>query len=1068
MSSRTPREEQSATGAVVKVELPDGTSMRFGRRDFMRVSAVAAAAAGLAGAEGCTPGQEHIYPRVHRPEEARPGLPLDYATTCAACPAGCGVLARAREGRVIKLEGNPEHPVNRSGLCARGQATVLDLYDPDRARSSMRVSRGKEPPLSLAPDAVDQAVADALKKANGGKPRVALLTGAVNGPAMRALLSDFAAQFSVARVVEWEPLGAMTDAIAAAQERCYGKKLVPQYRLDRASTIVAFGSEFLDTWLSPVQLARYFSKRRRPEDPSGLSSFWVFEGRMSLTGSNADHRVRVKPSHLADVAMAMANAVLVEKKFGALASRGDILAGLGGYGVDAIAAKTGVDAAAIRKAADELIKSAGKSVVMGGGAASTGVSGLALEVAVNLLNSALGNDGPTVDWVRPSQQTSGSHGGLASLAHELRSGTYDALIIWGTNPVYSAPPVLGFAEAMSHVPLVVSVADRIDETAKHADYVVAAAHGLECWTDAAPVWGIVGVGQPAMQPIGAMRGLGDVLASWASLLGAKGALADAAAEAAKTDAVPSAAYHYIRRHWREHVYPAAGGAKDFETFWRDLLHLGVLVPETYPAPGAPRDFDAKALALPERESGKAGDIELVLYAPHNLYDGRSANNGWLQEYPDPVTRVTWDACVGLSPKRMKAMGLTDGDVCEVSSSGWRVWLPAVSVPGHHDDVASVPLGYGRTAVGVVGNEIGANGFTLVAMTQQGPQLAGQPATVAKAGWRVELAIPQGEKTIDLSERPLIPVTTLTRFKQDPKSGTERPEGDWSIWPKHEYPDVRWGMAVDLSACTGCGACTIACQAENNIPTAGRKGVQRGREMHWLRVDRYHVMPVEPRQAKTKADLESQEAGRAKAKEDAGWLDNPVVVPHPLMCQHCENAPCETVCPVGATNHSSDGLNVQAYNRCVGTRYCSNNCPFKARRFNWFDYSKDRNNFLSRLFEPEMPKLAAMNNRWPLPLKFNPEVTVRSRGVMEKCTFCVQRIAVGRGKAKDEGRKIKDGDVVPACAQTCPTQAIRFGNLSDPESEVAKLRASQRGLTMLDEQKVGSSVTYLTKVRNDEG
>jgi len=1056
---------QGEACATVQVELPDGTSLRLGRRDFMRIGAVAAAAAGIA---GCAPEQERILPRVHRPEEARPGLPLNYATACQSCPAGCGVVARAREGRVVKVEGNAEHPVNRGALCARGQASVLDLYDPDRARSSMLVARGKAPPVTMSPEAVDQAVTDALKKANGGKPRVAVLTGSIQGPAMRSLLTDFVELFASARVVEWEPLGSMTETIQAAQELCYGKRLIPQYRLDRADVIVSFGAEFLDTGLSPVQLARYFAKRRRPEDPRGMSLFWVFEGRMSLTGSNADHRVRVRPSHLADVAMALANAVLVERKFGPLAGREDVTKPLAGFGVDAVAARTGVDAGAIRAAASDLIKHASRGVVMGGGAASTGPSGLALEIAVNLLNSALGNDGPTVDWVRPSMQAAGPFGDLAELVHELRGGKYDALIIWGANPVYSAPPVLGFAEAMAHVPLVVSIADRLDETSRQADYLVAAAHWLEAWTDVAPLWGIIGVGQPAMQPVGAMRGLGDVLASWASLLGATGALADATAQAAGKDAVPSAAYHYIKRYWREHVFPSAGVDKEFEEFWRDVLHRGVLVPETYPAPGAPREFAASALALPSWEAGKQGELELALHAPHGMYDGRSGNNGWLLEYPDPVTKITWDAWVGLSPRRMKAIGLIDGDVCEVKAAGYSVWVPAVSIPGQHDDVASVPLGFGRTAAGVVGNDIGANAFTLALMTARGPQLAGQVVTVRKAGWHVELAIPQGEKTIDLSERPLIPLATLGEFRKDPKAGTERPEGDWSIWPRHEYPDVRWGMAVDLSACIGCGACTIACQAENNIPTAGRKGVRRGREMHWLRVDRYHVMPVSPRKARTRAELEAQTASREKAKADPTWLDNPVVVAHPLMCQHCENAPCETVCPVGATNHSNDGLNVQAYNRCVGTRYCSNNCPFKARRFNWFDYSRDRDNWFSRLFEAEMPKLAAMNNRWPLQLRYNPEVTVRSRGVMEKCTFCVQRIAVGRGKAKDENRKIKDGDVVPACAETCPTQAIKFGNLSDPTSEVAKLRASPRGLTMLDEQKVGSSVTYLTKVRNDEG
>lgn len=1048
---------------TVHVELPDGTGMSFDRRDFLRLGAAASAAAGLA---GCAPEQEEILPHSDRPEEARVGFPLDYATTCFNCPSLCGVLARSREGRVVKLEGNPQHIINRGKLCARGQAAVLDVYDADRIRAARMVSRGKVPPLELSNKAMDEKIALALAAKEGKLPRVRVLTGALSGNAMQALVNTFVALFPEGAHVAWEPLAPIEETIGKAAELCFGDSLVPRYRLRRANVIVGFGAEFLDAGMLPMQMSRSFAARRHPSHGDGMSKFWAFEGRMSLTGSNADRRIKVRSSQLADVAFAVAHAVLVGKKHGELAGRSEIIDALKDYAPDAVAQRVGIGADVIVKTAELLVAEAGRSVVVAGGSASTGSAGLALEVAVNLLNEALGNHGKTV-MHRPSSGALSEYGAMMKLVHDMRSGLVDVLIMHDTNPVFAAPPVLGFEEALTHVPLVIDIADRMDETALKSDLVLPSAHFLECWSDAAPVAGIVAVAQPAMQPVGAMRGVGDCLISWARMAFAEGAgaLSVASKAAAEKGAVQSPTYHFIREHWRETFYPTTEVESDFDTFWRDLLHAGLLIPKR-PDPSVLGTFQASALVLPKGEAGKAGELELTLFAPHGLYDGRQANNAWLLEYPDPVTRVTWDCPVGLSRQRMKQLGLQNGDVCEVTVGAWKLAMPAVEIPGQHDDVASVPLGWGRPQAGLVGGGLGQNGYHLQHTSEHGPQLAGHAVQIKKTGKHVDLAIPQGEKAIDLGLRPLIPYATLTQFKEDPKAGTERPPGAWSIWPGHAYPETRWGMSIDLSKCTGCGACTIACQAENNIPTAGRKGVLSGREMHWIRVDRYHRVPT-PRTVKTPDEVRAAQALREKLAQDESWKDDPEVLYQPLMCQHCENAPCETVCPVGATNHSTDGLNVQAYNRCVGTRYCANNCPFKARRFNWFDYGKDQSNLFTRLFHSELTRIAAMNSRWPLPYKNNPEVSVRSRGVMEKCTFCVQRIEVGRGRAKDEERKIQDGDVVPACAQTCPTAAITFGNLVDERSEVTRLRNSSRALTMLDEQKIGSAVTYLTKVRNDE-
>jgi len=1055
-----------ASGPNVHVELPDGTGMSFERRDFLRLGAAATAAAGLA---GCSPGKEQILPRPDRPVEARVGLPLDYATTCFACPAQCGVLARSREGRVVKLEGNPDHPINRGTLCARGQASVLDLYDGDRVRASQIVSRGKEPPLELSNEAIDERMVAALSGKDGKKPRVRVLTGALAGSAMQALVGEFTALFPESKHVAWEPLAPIEQAVAEAARRSYGEAVVPQYRLDRADVIVGFGAEFLDTALSPVQLMRAFAERRHPDHERGMSKFWAFEGRMSLTGSNADRRIKVRSSHLADVAMAVAHTVIVKKKHGPMAGQAAVMEALEGYDAKTVAARVGVAAEVIEQTADLLAGAATRSIAVAAGSASTGPSGLALEVAVNLLNSALDNDGRTVYHQRPAHSGASPYGELQQLVHEMRSGQVDVLVLHGTNPVYGAPPVLGFEEALTNVPMVVDIAERLDETARQSDLVCAAAHFLECWSDALPAVGVVAVAQPAMRPVGAMRGFGDCLIFWASQVfgddAGKLAEADKLAQDDKAE-VTSPAYHYIRRHWRETVHPSTEGAADFEDFWKDLLHSGVLIPKREEAVERERLFLSSALVGPPREEDGGEGLEIALYAPVGMYDGRQGNNAWLLEYPDPVTRVTWECPVGLSRPTMRKLGLEPGDVCEVKVGDWKLRMPAAEVPGQHDGVASVPTGWGRPWAGMVGGGLGQNAFHLQVPASTGPQFAGQRVEIRKLGSRVDLAIPQGEKVIDLGLRPLIPYTKKSAYDEDPNSGTERPHGDWSIWPGHAYPETRWSMAVDLSRCTGCGACTIACQAENNIATAGRKGVLAGREMHWIRVDRYYPAPT-PRAVTSPEEVREADRIREEVKQDDSWLDDPEVIFQPLMCQHCENAPCETVCPVGATNHSDDGLNIQTYNRCVGTRYCANNCPFKARRFNWFDYSKDQSNFLTRILYPELPAIAAMNSRWPLPLKNNPEVSVRSRGVMEKCTFCVQRIEVGRGKAKDEDRKIRDGDVVPACMQTCPAQAIHFGNLVDEDSEVARLRKSKRALTMLDEQKLGCSVTYLTKVRNDE-
>ncbi|MEO8255990.1 MAG: 4Fe-4S dicluster domain-containing protein [Acidobacteriota bacterium] len=978
----------------------DGTEQVNGDPDFVtsRRSFLKAAGFSFAGAvaSSCsrTPASVAL-PYVASPEGLVPGRPVLYASTCGGCLAGCGVLVTTRDGRPLKIEGNPDHPLSGGATCAVGQASLLGLYDGERITSPLR--QGQK---STWTD-VDKEIAEALSRLreNGGFVRI--LTSTITSPTTAALIAGFVGGFKNARHVVYDAIPA--SAILDAHALTHGVRLLPRYRFDRADVIVGVDADFLGTWISPVEFTRGYTSRRRVDDRQPARSYHVqIESRMSLTGSNADRRLSVSPGEIGH---------LVSHLAAGLARR----AGLPFAAADLAASPS---APALDGIAERLWAARGRGLVV------SGSQDVGVQLLINFINQAIGAYGATVDLERPSYQRQGSDQALAELRAELGRGEVQALIVAGVNPVYDLPDAATLTSDLRRVPLIVSTAERIDETASLAHFVCPDHHYLESWHDAEPAAGILSLTQPAIQPLHDTRALIESLSAWG------------------TEPEPAQpALDLLKAHWERDVYPRQGGSDPFPAFWNKTLERGA-------AAGTPRRiaitaFDAGPVrpVLRPDEPPEAG-FGLVLYPTIGMQDGRHGHNAWLHELPDPVTKVTWDNYACLSPAAARRLGIEDGDVVRVAATdgGAMLELPAFVQPGQHDRTVAIAVGYGRAGterfarVGppwvearVHAGVVGVNAAPLVGVSGGTRRYSGRTVTVVRTGGRQDLAstqvhhslaAPAGLAALAGSEpRPIVQEVTLASLA-GATAGTAPHTEEGGLWPPdHQYPGHRWGMTIDLDSCTGCSACVIACQSENNVPVVGQDEVRRNREMHWIRIDRYY----------------------------AGGDDNPEVAHQPMMCQHCEQAPCETVCPVLATTHSDEGLNEQVYNRCVGTRYCANNCPYKVRRFNWFDY----------------PHEDRLQN-----LVFNPNVTVRSRGVMEKCTFCVQRIEESKIEARRLGQPLADGVIKTACEQVCPAQAIVFGDLNDPKSRVAAGAESRRAYRVLEELNTRPAVRYLKLVRQE--
>ncbi len=955
----------------------------WARREFLKLMGASLAMASA----GCIrrPVQK-ILPYNKQPEEVTFAVPNFYTSTYFDGSDALGLLVRTREGRPLKIEGNPKHPMNRGGTSARAQAHILSLYDPERIKGPLRnlLNKGKtnRDTINTKWEEVDDATVKQLAK--GG---VVVLTGAVNSPSTRALIGDFAQAFG-AKHMMWEPLA--HEEIREGQKASYGDDVVPFYRFDKAKIIISVDADFLGTWLMPTTFSRQFATARK--DIENMPKLVVFDSAYSLTGANADVRVRIKPSQQIAVVMGLAHEVA--KRMGAMKPALEPFAN--------VAAQLGIEPALFAKMAEDLHLNRGKSLVVAGGLPTLTSQARELQIAVNYLNSLLGNDGITVDGKAGMPGLNASYQDMAELIDSLNKGSVKTVIIHGTNPMYSLGESSGFHEAIKKAELVLYTGDRNDETGKIANYVIPDLHALEAWGDLEIGRGLFSIHQPTIRPMYDTRSFQLSLMNWAFM----------AKKGPRRIQDFETYYDYLRNFWKEEVYPKAGKGKSFDDFWDEALQVGVVGDQ---ANGGARTFRAEVLNQ-VKPVAKSEGFELVLYPTIALGDGRLANVAWLQELPDPVTKICWDNYVCLSIATAEKMKVREGHMMDITVNGKSFKLPAHIQPGLHDDVLAVPVGYGRTAAGKVGNNIGLNAYTMVSYQKGMPIYAGAKAEVKNTGMKYDLANPQGHHVME--GRQIVVEATLKEYLKNPAAGKHQ-HHIFSIWSGHAYNGHKWGMGVDLNTCTGCNACVIACQSENNVPVVGKKYVIQGREMHWLRIDRYYV----------------------------GEPNNAQVVFQAMLCQHCDNAPCETVCPVAATVHNSEGLNDMVYNRCVGTRYCSNNCPYKVRRFNWFNYAK--------LIEK------------PMHLALNPDVGVRTRGVMEKCTFCVHRIKETKAHAKLEKRELKDGEVTTACAQACPTDAIIFGDMNDPNSRVAKWFKDPRGYALLEEFHAAPNVRYMAKIRNDD-
>jgi molybdopterin-containing oxidoreductase family iron-sulfur binding subunit len=925
--------EHPAEGAV---EFPENPLQQIdagpSRRGFLKAAGFTFAGAALTGCSRAP--VEKAMPYLVQPENLVPGRAQYYASTCGACPAGCGLLVKVRDGRPIKLEGNPDQAISEGATCAVGQASILGLYD------SLRLKQ----PLAGGRPAAWGDVDAAIRARLHSDTAVRYLSGTITSATKQMVIDHFLAQFQNARHVMYDTLSA--SAILDAHAQTHGARVLPHYRFNRADVIVSFDADFLGTWISPVEFARDYASRRLPPE---MSWHVQFEARLSLTGSKADRRVRISPTEIR----------------GRLAHLAEQISGNNGGGDDL---------------AERLMRARGRSLVV------CGTNAIHAQVLVNYINHLLGNYGATIDIDRPSRQRRGDDRELAKLLQEISNGQVGALLIDGVNPVAElpAPP------ALERVGLVVSFAGSLDETAAHAHFVCPDHHYLESWSDAEPIAGLVSLMQPAIRPLGETRPVIETLARWSGQ--------------------PAQAYDMLR-----HKYAAN---------WEQSVQAGFTLAEL-PRPSArPFNISPVRTAFAAREDAAAG-YTLALHPSISMLDGRHAYNPWLHELPDPITKITWDNCASLSPATAASLGVADGDIVRIET----MELPVVVQAGQHDRVIAVALGYGRkaserfTSIGprwigrkptVNGRgQIGENASQFLSFEDGILQYERAGIHIAKTGRRVELAQTQTHHTLE--GRAIVQEIAREELGNPPEP-TEAHEELWP--PDHPFKGHHWAMAVDLNACTGCSACVMACQVENNTPVVGKDEVRRRREMHWIRIDRYY----------------------------SGSPDEVDVAYQPMMCQQCDHAPCETVCPTLATVHSHEGLNQQIYNRCVGTRYCANNCPYKTRRFNWFNY-------------PREDRLAN--------LVLNPDVTVRTRGVMEKCTFCVQRIQEAKIEAKRLGIPVQDGDIRTACQQSCPAGAIVFGDLNNPGSRVARLARDVRQYRVLEDLNVGPAVRYLKIVRQGE-
>jgi molybdopterin-containing oxidoreductase family iron-sulfur binding subunit len=939
-------------------EFPDGAtewSDPVGRREFLKLMGASLALAGLTACSS-QPG-DRIVPYSRAPEEVVPGKPLFFATAVTLGGCTTGLLVESHEGRPTKIEGNPLHPGSLGATDAVTQASILTLYDPDRSQTVTHT--GRPSTWNGFAAALTRQLEGSARPQGGG---LRILTETVVSPTLAGQLAAVLAKYPAASWHQYEPM--TRDAARAGARAAFGEPLNAVYRVDQADAIVSLGSDLLAAGPGAVRYAREFASRRHAQSPTErMNRLYVFEATPSLTGAAADHRLAVRDADMDLLARTLAGRCGVEAGVLPRQPSPEQL-----KWIDAVAR--------------DLVAHRGASLVVAGDEQPP-----AIHLLAHAVNAALGNVGRTVVYTDPIEAAPVDQmDSLGQLVAAMQAGTVETLLILGGNPVYTAPADVPFADAMDRVPFRAHLSLYEDETSARCHWHLPEAHYLEGWSDGRAYDGTASVQQPLIAPLYGGRTSHEVVAT---LLGD-----------------PRSGYDIVRDSWR-----SRHGGSDFETFWRRALHDGVVSGSALPA----RTPTWKG-GVPAPAPVVGAGLDLLFRADPAVWDGRFANNGWLQELPKPLTKLTWDNAALLGPSTAERLGVKNEDTIELAYASRRLKAPVWILPGQADGTVTLHLGYGRTRAGRAGTGTGVNAYAL--RTAAAPW-GGGGLTVAKTGERYRLASTQGHHT--MQGRNLVRAATVEAFRKDPDVARTAADRELAhnptLYPEHKYAGYAWGMAIDLNACTGCNACVVACQSENNSPVVGKGEVLVGREMHWLRIDRYY-----------KGDLEA-----------------PETVHQPVPCMQCENAPCEPVCPVAATVHSAEGLNDMVYNRCVGTRYCSNNCPYKVRHFNFLQYQDDRT-----------PSLRLLRN---------PNVTVRSRGVMEKCTYCVQRINEARIQAKLQDREIRDGEVVTACEAVCPSQAIVFGNVNDPDSRVSRLKGHPLNYALLGELNTQPRTTYLARLRN---
>jgi molybdopterin-containing oxidoreductase family iron-sulfur binding subunit len=958
------------------------------RRRFLQLMGASLALMGLGGISGCRRPDTRILPYSRSAGEIVPGMPLYYATSIPR-PEGCyPVLVESHEGRPTKVEGNPRHPLSRGASDLKAQASVLDLYDPDRLRDV----RHRDQPSSWQDFDAFATAHFATLLSSGGRG-LRFLSEEVPSPAMQRLREHLAQTAPEAVWHTYEPLN--RDAVRAGAALAFGEPLVASYHLDRADVVLALDADFLGDDAEAVRHSREFGRRRSGRSGANMNRLYVVENTFTITGGMADHRLAIPAAAVPGYLLALSQRVLELLRLEPAA--------VGGLDLRSAAdrCRLAVPPPWIEEVAKDLVAHRGGSAVLAGRRQPALVHAL-----THLLNHVLGNHGRAVVFGRAAEQTAG----LADLTAAIGRREVQTLVVLGGNPAVDAPADLDFGTLLGEVPHTIRLALHEDETAALCEWRLPAAHYLETWGDAESADGTYSPVQPLIAP----------------LFGGRSALELVARLIRYETTQP---YEIVLRSFRQRVGAAANQAafRRFlhEGFWPDSARETVRPAPTWGALAA-----AVAAYRPGPEVG-ADNLELSFHADYRLGDGRFANNGWLQETPDPITRLTWDNAACVSPETARRLGVRTGDLVALSAGDRTVPEIAVYVlPGQADHSISIHLGHGRPRPGRVGQ---GHGFNVYPLRTMEASWAAPGVGVRKLDRRYALATTQEHDRME--GRDLIRVRNVgTETPAEP----ERQRIPLDLAPRaHLDGEHQWGMAVDLSACTGCSACVAACQSENNIPIVGKDEVLRHRAMHWIRLDRYFI----------------------------GDADAPTIAHQPVMCQHCESAPCEPVCPVNAPVHSPEGLNLQVYNRCVGTRYCANNCPYKTRRFNWFDYHQRPLDAL------RLGPLAEHGMADTLQMQKNPDVTVRMRGVMEKCTFCVQRIERGKAGARLADPHsagpwpVPDGTIVPACAQACPAQAIVFGNVADPNSRVSQLKSASRNYRLLDELNTRPRVSYLARLRN---